>query len=186
MQKNEIIIKQFVKTIKESPLDVKGDPALLGKVFESLDKKKKRRKFLQIFLLIAFVFMGLSFATWGIYYRNEGWKGTDGMIGLVKHPVLDVQNSLAASKDIKEKHPVPLTKQGHETVNKKRNDHFTNVVSYKFRDHQIDIVEKGTEEFIQINIFGMDGGEKDFFKIIEDLKRSYTNNEVYVDSVRHE
>ncbi len=185
MQRNDIIIKEFVKTIKESPLAVEGDPVLLSKVFEALEKKKKRRRFIAIFLFISIGLVGSGFVIRGLYLQNDRLKENKEVAGSSKHLIAQVQNEISTLNDLKEKKVVPPTEEIIITP-KKRTYNRKNVISYKSKSHQIDIVKGETEEFIQINVFGVDGAEKDFLKIIEDLKKSYQNNEFSVDSVKHQ
>lgn len=187
MQKNETIINQFARTIKESTLDVKGDPILLDMIFSELEKKKKRKRFFTIFLSSCFVIIGLSFVFWGISLKNEPIAKINGLLAPSELIIPNVPNSMmvaVADNDVEKHHDVIKTKKKTPTP-KKENVDFQNVVSYKFNNHQVDVFENGDEEFIQINVFGADGMEQDVLKIMEDLKKSYRNNSVYVDSVKH-
>ena len=184
MQKDEIIIEGFIKTINESSLNVTGDPVLLDRVFDALEKKKKKRRFLAFFMVLTVVVCGLSVAIWGNYYRNNQVVETQNMIGLTKHTPVDLNADLMAVNTAEKENVIVPAEKINKPVVKKRNPNLT--VSYKFNNHQVDVHQQESEEFVQINVFGSDGSEIDVFKMMEDLKESYKNKEVYVDSTNNE
>jgi len=188
MQRNEVIIGQFVKTIKESSLDVAGDPTLLNNIFEGLEKQKKKRKLFNVFLFTSFVLTGLIFVTWGVSMLGNQTKQSKSMLEPNEHliPKMSQNTEVIPVDKVEGKNTnVAPTKKINRTTTKKENNDFKNVVSYRFNSHQVDVFENGDQEFIQINVFGEDGVEQDVLKIMEDLKKSYRKNEVYVDSVKH-
>jgi hypothetical protein len=193
MQRNEIIIEQFVKTINESQLDVKGDAAMLNRIFEERDKRKKRGNLFKFFGVAAVVLIGGSFIVWGITGLNQ-IKETKKLVGpsqqlaLMVPEYADPSDNVIEQTDVVVKAKVNKTtanKNTNHTTTKQEDKDFANVVTYKFNNHQVEVFKQGEEEFIQINVFGADGIEQDVLKIMEDLKKSYKNNEVYVDSVKH-
>jgi len=193
MQRNEIIIEQFVKTINESQLDVKGDAAMLNRIFEERDKRKKRGNLFKFFGVAAVVLIGGSFIVWGITGLNQ-IKETKKLVGpsqqlaLMVPEYTDPSDNVIEQTDVVVKAKVNKTtanKNTNHTTTKQEDKDFANVVTYKFNNHQVEVFKQGEEEFIQINVFGADGIEQDVLKIMEDLKKSYKNNEVYVDSVKH-
>lgn len=185
MQKNEIIIEQFVKTINDSPLDVKGDPILLDKIFDGLAKRKRKRKIFTIFLLFSVTLIGSSIAIWSPGHSKLEYSGLKPLIKDLNHPIIMGHNEVIATKYLNVKPEVPVVKKLKSKKDNNPDINFSKSVTYKFNDHQVDVFKNGDEEFLQINVFGADGVEQDVFQIMEDLKRSYKSNEVYVDSVKH-
>lgn len=194
MQRNEIIIEQFVKTINEAQLDVKGDPTMLNRIFEEREKRKKRGNFFNLFLVAGFLLIGGSFIVWGVAGLSQGTIQSKKIVGSSKQLALMIPEYVNPADVLIEEqnvvtktrvHKTGTTKKINNSSTKEENKDFTNVVTYKFNNHQVDVFKQGEEEFIQINVFGADGVEQDVLKIMEDLKKSYRNNEVYVDSVKH-
>lgn len=185
MQRNEVIIDQFVKTIKESAPMVNGDPVLLNQIFNEMEKRKTRKKFIGIFLSSAVVLITLGFVAWNYGVLNNTNPQVQKMKGPSTHLALMVPHIILSPyyiPTITEDAPVVKRKTTKSTSTE--NTDYNNVVSYKFNNHQVDVFN-GKQEFIQINVFGADGVEQDVLKIMEDLKKSYRKNEVYVDSVKH-
>lgn len=185
MQKNEIIIEQFIKTINETPLNVTGDPVLLDKIFDGLAKRKRRRKIFSIFLFSGLILIVSSIVIWGPGQSKKEYGNFKALIGISKHPIPMKNNKVVASKDLNEKIVITPAKKVKTRNDRKPDPDFSKSVTYKFNNHQVDVFKNGDEEFLQINVFGADGVEQDVFQIMEDLKKSYKSNEVYVDSVKH-
>jgi hypothetical protein len=184
MQKNEIIIEKFITTIQESSLDVQGDAVLLNNVFKALEKKKKRKRFLAIFMMLTLVSTVLTIIIWGNYSRNNEMSTNKSMVGLTTHNKVDLSTGLPTINEVGvvgEQNDILPKKRTSQTLVKIQEGDLT--VSYKFNNHQVDVHTQESEEFIQINVFGSDGSELDVFKMMEDLKNSYRKNELYVDSV---
>lgn len=182
MQKKEVIIDQFIKTIKDSPAEVNGDPMILTKVFDALDKKKRRRGFFALMSFISVVLVGIGV---GIYYYQ--FAGLDKNL-TDKISTKKLMSTSETSADLMGKIADNRTDALNEVNNpvkpvatKKK---LTNMVSYKFSNHKIDVLKDNSDAFIQINVFGVDGAEKDFLKVVEELKNSYRSNELIVDSVK--
>lgn len=185
MQKNEIIIEQFVKTINESPMDVTGDPVLLNKIFDGLAKRKRKRKIFGIFLLSSLVLIVSGMVIWGPGQAKKEPGDFKALIGISNQPVIVKNNQIVTATDLNEKPVIAPSKKIKSKNDNKPDIDFSKSVTYKFNNHQVDVFKNGEEEFLQINVFGADGVEQDVFQIMEDLKKSYKSNEVYVDSVKH-
>jgi hypothetical protein len=186
MQKNEIIIDKFITTIKESSIDVQGDAVLLNNVFKALEKKKKRKRFLAIFMVLTLVSTALTVVIWGNYSQNNKLLTNESMAGLTSHNKVDLNAGLPTINEVGEQgeqNDVLPKKRTSQNLVKIQESDLT--VSYKFNNHQVDVHTQESEEFIQINVFGSDGSELDVFKMMEELKNSYRKNELYVDSVNN-
>lgn len=185
MQKNEVIIEKFVKAINESSIDVSGDPVILDKIFAGLAKKKKRKRIFIIFLLLSFVMLGSSIVIWLPGHSKSEYGNLKPSTRIADHPISIHIEKSTSSNDMNEKIDVVHVQKIKNKKGNKPDVGFEKSVTYKFNNHQVDVFKNGDEEFLQINVFGADGMEQDVFQIMEDLKRSYKSNEVYVDSVKH-
>jgi len=182
MQKKEVIIDQFIKTIKDSSADVSGDPVILSKVFDAIDKKKKRRTIIGVISLVSFIVVGLI--STGIYFRsielNQKFSNTGSTVKILSH----TNTSAAVLSNIKILDEPVKEDLVVKTKPVKKEKKYTNLVTYKFSNHKIDVLKDNSDAFIQINVFGVDGAEKDFLQMVEELKNSYKSNELIVDSVK--
>jgi hypothetical protein len=185
MQKDEIIIREFVKTIKESTIDVKGDPETLDRVLAQLEKKKRGKRF--FLFVLGTVLTGICFIALNGYLGKNKQGSYTGMVPTSEHINLNyTYNGNTTTDQHEEKMMVPVKKKTQQTVVKKQpKEAVNNMVRYTFNNHQVDVVVDGKLEFIQINVFGVDGAEEDVLSIMEKLKKSYQNNELYVDSINH-
>src|SRR5688572_17071781 len=122
MQKDEIIIEGFIRTINESSPNITGDPVLLDRVFDALEKKRKKRRFLAFFMVLTVVVSGLSVAIWGNYYRNNQVGETQNMVGFTKHNPVDLHSNLMAINTA-EKENVIVPVEKNKPVVKKRKPH---------------------------------------------------------------
>jgi hypothetical protein len=184
MQRNEVIIEQFIKTIKESPLEVQGDPVLLGRIFDAMEKKKKKRWFLFFFFILAVV-VGSGGLWIGLNYGNNELPAGTNMAGLTQHVEIDLYAGLIPTNVVKEEADVLPKEKVKRTATSNNKEQQNLTVSYKFNNNQVDVHKQENSEFIQINVFGSDGSELDVFKMMEELKESYQNKELYVDSVNN-
>ncbi len=182
MQKKEVIIDEFIKTIKDLPADATGDPEMLSNVFDALDKKKKKRRVFGFFILGALIILGLLTSSY--YYINAEINRSVAEKISTKNQFEEVSDCIAILEKLSRDRISSTEAMVNNTVSENKNIVAAKNVTYTFSKHKIDVIKDKSDAFIQINVFGVDGAEKDFLKIVEELKSSYHSNELIVDSVK--
>jgi hypothetical protein len=167
MQKEEAIIKQFAKVIREAQPQVEENPVLLGKIFAAMEAKRKKRRFIWI-LFFSLITGGGLMGVYGLYNKQHqvqhntvlhAFTFTRVSLGLGKHVYT------AALEQNREKQLQPT-----EGGIKKSTQVGTHHASIK--PNKKNAVKVPPLKVWEFNIYGEDGSEQDALQVIRELKET--------------